>query len=505
MSAVWLKRALVGVDSKTPVVAEGDVGALLEQVTASDAEPALAFARAAGVLAACRRTAVMLSSDSIPLPEPAAEDSAALGQDHPWFDALTSAFVEGPVRLQFEACLRLATMRAALPHRLLCYALKAGERSTPLREALRSAIGQRGRWLAQFNPDWRFAAEGARDGAGATDPKLWDEGSLAQRVAYLRALRAQDPAAAHDRLQAQLGELPAKERVELVGVLVTKLSLDDEGLLAPLLKDRSRDVRQVAAQLLARLPESAHAKRVIGWLAPLLAEKRGLLKRSWQLEAPEAADPDWQTAAIETTRPQHDPLGERAWWLYQLTRQVPLSWWTSRTGMNAADLLSWAKKTDWRDALYRGWRELVTADERDWVEALLGSGIKLVERDASALLALLPVADREKYWPRTLAEIYKSGTLATIAASCVLGETLSVGFSRPLIESLHESFSSDAMRNDYGLRAHALELAAIVHPDSLKNWRPLPRRDDETPALAECVREFERIVAARRALHSSHS
>jgi hypothetical protein len=503
MSAVWLKQALVGVEGKFAVPAEGAIGTLLTQIASSEGEPALGFARAAGAIAACRRAAIMLAPESSDGTEPAPEDNRALPATHPLFEVLASTLIDGPLRLQFEACVRVVANDATLPYKLLPHGLEAGKRNAVLRDPLQRVLGHRGRWLAQFNPEWKFAASGASDATAATDPKIWEEGTLSQRVAHLQFVRNKDPATARDLLQAQLGELPAKERIELVGVLAQGLTQEDEGLLAPLLKDRSRDARVVAARLLARLPESAHAKRLIGWMTPLLTEKRGLLKRSWLLEAPEAADPEWQTAAIDGTRPQHDALGERAWWLYQLVRQIPLSWWTSRTGMSPTDLISWVTKTDWQDAVFRGWREQVGTTDRDWAEALLSSGVKQFVNDAAALLALLPVADREKYWPRTLAEIYKSGTLATIAGSCAPGETLSASFSRSLIASVHDCFASDAMRNDYGLRAHALEIAAIVHPGSIASWHPLPRRDDETPALSECIHEFERIVAIRRTLHSS--
>lgn len=505
MSSVWLKQALVGVEGNVAVPADGAIGRLLTQVVSSEGEAALAFARAAGAMAACRRAAIMLTPQPSDATEPALADTRALPASHVWFDVLASTLLEGPLRLQFEACVRVVAIDATLPHKLLPHALEAAKRNTVLREPLQRVLGHRGRWLAQFNPDWKFAASGASDVTAATDQKLWEEGTLAQRVAYLQFMRNNNPASARELLQAQLGELPAKERIDLIAVLAQGLTKEDESLLAPLLKDRSRDVRVVAARLLARLPESAHARRLIDWMTPLLTEKRGLLKRSWLIEAPQAADAEWQSAAIDASRPQHDALGERAWWLYQLVRQIPLSWWTTRTGMSAIDLIAWAKKTDWQDALFRGWREQLGTAERDWVEALLSSGVKQFVNDAAALLALLPVADREKYWPSTLPEIHKAGTLATIAASCAPGETLSANFSRSLIASVHEAFASDAMRNDYVLRAHALELAAIVHPGALASWQPLPRRDDETPGLAECIHEFERIVAIRRTLHSSQS
>ena len=502
MSAPWIKHALIGVSAKVAFAGDGEFGALLQKVASSNDEPALVFARAAGAVAACRRAAVTIASKAIAIPPAAQADANALDASHPWFEALASTFSDGPARLQFEACLRLAAIGATLPHTLLQRALDAGTRNVALRDLLHPVIGNRGRWLAGFNPDWRFAAEAAvtpNDAGTAT----WEEGSLAQRVAYLRSLRSKDPAAARALLHEQLDQLPAKERVELASVLAERLDDADEPLLVALLKDRSRDVRDVAARLLARMPNSAHAQRVLAWLAPLLTEKRGLLRRSWQLEAPQAADPQWQSAAIEAKRPQHDRLGERAWWLYQLVRQVPLAWWSAHTAMTPADLVAWSKKTDWTEALFRGWRERAATGDAEWIEALLQSGNALIAQDAAALLAKLPPAAREKYWPDTIGGIYKAGALAAIMGSFARGETLSLRISQPLLDSIAAAFATDAMRNDYGLRAHAIELSTILHPDSLMRLQSVARRDDETPALAECIHDFERIIAIRRTLHSS--
>jgi len=173
MSAVWLKQALVGIEGRFAVPAEGAIGALLTQIASGDGESALGFARAAGAMAACRRAAIMLAPESSAAPEPASVDSHTLPATHAWFDALASTLIEGPLRLQFEACTRVAVAGATLPHRLLPHALEAGKRNTVLRDRLQRVLGQRGRWLAQFNPEWKFAASGASDVTAATDPKLW--------------------------------------------------------------------------------------------------------------------------------------------------------------------------------------------------------------------------------------------------------------------------------------------------------------------------------------------
>jgi hypothetical protein len=502
MSIVWFNQALIGVDRTSSLSFEGETGVLIARIIEHEDDPALAFSRTAGVIAAYRLAAPAVSEDSSPLPPPAPADAHVLTQEHSWSALLPSIFAEGPLRLQYEACQRLAAIGATLPIALLPRALEAGRRNTALRSILHKVLGQRGHWLAQFNADWRYAV-------GGTEPEdtssTWEVGSLAQRLVFLRRLRGQDPAAARKLLQVQMSELPAKERVELIAVLEHELGDGDEEMLDALLKDRSREVRAIAARLLAALPRSAHAQRLIGWLAPLLTQKRGLLGKTWLLDAPAQADPAWQSAAIDATRPQHEALGERAWWLYQLVRQIPLSWWVAHTGMKPGDLIAWAAKGDWKAALYRGWRERIGAVDRDWIAAILTSRAAEFGRDVAGMLALLPVAEREKYWPRSLDELRRENLLGEVIGSCPLGETLSAEFSRALMVDIRKCFASDRLRDDYSLRPPLLELAAILHPGALPAGEPVVRADLATPALIEFFRDFERIVATRHALHSLSS
>jgi hypothetical protein len=502
MSATWMKHALVGVQDPAPLPADGELGALLATIAAGETDAALAFSRAMGALAACRLAAVVLDEAEIALPSPAEHDARALAGTHAWSSALGSTFSAGPLRLQYEACQRIAAAGATLPHSVLPDALDAGRRSVVLRTVLRPVLGLRGFWLSQFNPEWTFAGGLASD--DGSDARQWDEGNSTQRAAYLRGLRARDPSRARSLLAERLGELPAKERLELVEVLDVGLEAADEAMLEPLLKDRSKDVRQTAAGLLARLPGSAHAQRLVGWLAPLLTVKRGLLGgKSWLIEAPAAADPAWAGAAIETTRPQHDALGERAWGLYQLARQAPLAWWATHTGLSPADLVAWAGKSDWHAALQRGWVERVGAADIDWIEAMLEAKSREFAQERARLLGLLTVERREKHWPRAFDKLRAGTMFYDVVAACAPGETLSRDYSRALLPGLLAFIAGDGLRHDFQLRAHVLELATMLHPDSLHDWHAPPRRGDETPALAECLDDLARVVATRRALNSS--
>jgi hypothetical protein len=508
VNELWLKPALIGVEQAPSFDLDGEIGDLLGNV-AADADPALAFGRCAGVLAACGLAAVRLPETPVELPAPAAPDANVLPATHSWTAALAAVFAAAPLqqnydtRLRHEACLRLAAAGRVLPALLLPRALEAGQRNQALRPALLPVLGHRGRWLAAQNPDWKFAI-GAGDAAeGDHDTRLWQEGNHLERLAWFARLRARDAAAARQRLQAGLGEMAAKERLDFVAGLQTGLQPDDAPLLEPLLKDRSRDVRHAAARLLACLPQSAHAQRLREWTAPLLTQKRGLLGKSWQIDAPASADPAWASAAIEAARPQHEALGERAWWLYQLARQLPLDWWNEHTGMSAKELVAWSDKTDWAAALQRGWCERVGADQPDWIEALLTLRTREARAEADRLLALLPVAQREGHWPDRIDALWKDGTVSQVMAACGLGETLSLTYSKTLLASLLACFEDDRLRHDYGLRGCLLELAAMLHPDAIGGVRSVARRADETPAMAECALAFERILQVRAVLRAA--
>lgn len=504
----WLKPALIGVEGALSFGVDGEVGELLARVAEGE-DPALAYVRGAAVLAACTRAANALTGADIVLPAPAAPDPEALPATHPWAGVIGAVFVTATqsqsyeVRLAYEACLRLAETGKTLPPSALPSALIAGQRHQALRPALLPVLGSRGRWLAAQNPDWNYAA-GAGAGPGEADQAtMWERGTIVDRLGFFRALREKDPAAARDLLQGSFGELAAKERLEFVQAMSLGLEPDDAALLELLLaKDRSREVRYAAARLLALLPDTAHARRLLAWVAPLLTTRRGLLGKGWNLEAPEAADPGWAAAQVEPTRPQHEPLGERAWWLYQLARQAPLSWWTANTGMSPADLVAWAGKTDWKAALYRAWRERVSRAEPEWVEALLAARSRDARAAANDLLALLPVAQREKHWASGIDALWKDGDASKVIAACAPGETLSRGYSSALLPTLYACFDDDRLRHDYGLRSCLLEMATLVDADAIGTPRPVTRRADETPAMAECAEAFERILHVRAALRT---
>src|SRR5512139_368419 len=210
-----------------------------------------------------------------------------------------------------------------VPPRLLPELLEKGRADRSLRPYIARVAGRRGMWLALQNPDWAYlvnepaaggavcdAARGAggggggdagggaggdagggaggdasgdaggdgrtdvaaaaaagvaadADGAGGLpDPAVWETGTRGGRVAYLVRLRRADPAAARFALRQTWAKEPAPERTAFLATFEQGLSLEDEPFLESALDDRAKDVRALAADLLARLPGSAYARRM---------------------------------------------------------------------------------------------------------------------------------------------------------------------------------------------------------------------------------------------------
>jgi hypothetical protein len=500
-----LPAAMVGTDRQVAasVPATGAVGKLLQELDAAVQGPAERLLRTAAVVAVCSEAGHKGSPRGDVVLDSAEPDRVPALVDTPSLEHVRWALREGPWRLQHLALRCLARAGWRLPPALLPLALEVGRRSAALRPAVVAVLGKRGSWLARQNADWRYAAGNAPSDASGDD--LWAHGSLEHRLAWLKEQRLREPGTALDRLATDFASHAARERAEFVAILAHGLRADDEAFLVPLLTDRSKEVRQAALGLLVRLSDGAFAQRAAQRLDPLLRTERGLLRTRWTLEAPDAPDPAWERDAIELSRPKQESLGDRGWLLFQLVRQVPLVWWVKRTGMAPDELLAWAVKSDWSEALLRGWRDVLmhTADAA-WCDALLdGWPWKGLTEDPARIVALLPLPRRERHWQKQL-----SGTGASLSAvapqllaACGADESVSPAFSRDLASAMRGALADPNIAYDYSLRSSLPELACVLHQDALGELAGLPRRHDETPAHAEVLHAVDRVIAARLAFH----
>ena len=242
------------------------------------------------------------------------------------------------VELIVEAVQLLDQAGRRVPHDIL--PLLLGVADVNLRKVLRPILGERGRWLAPFNPDWQWAVDRIDElPASLSDLEtVWNEGTLAARVAVLARLHELEPVRAREWLSQAWPQEKAEPRAELLTAIGPRLSADDEPFLDTALDDRSLAVRKQAAALLARIAGSRLSQRMIARADSILAyepPKAGMLSKLRALAGagggklivtpPQEIDAAWERDGIPAKVPQG--VGQRAYWLRLVLSGVPLPHW----------------------------------------------------------------------------------------------------------------------------------------------------------------------------------
>lgn len=536
--AAWaplLPVAMIGTDRQaTPLPGwPGEVGATLAALAdarrpanaSPDVDQAAAdVLRAAGILTVCGLAGAR------PLARPASAREGARVDARPVADepAMSRWFLwalrEGPDRLQQMFFQRFAHAGLRLPHALLPTALELARVSLASRALIQPILGERGVWLARQRDEWQFAA-----GVVALDdhdPRQWLEGTLEQRKAFLAAERRRDPAAARARLGQALPELPAKERAELAHGLEVGLGPDDEPLLDQLRCDRGQDVRAVALGLLLRLADAAHPRRAAERIAALMSRGSLLTGRRWVIEPPAAAGADWGADQVDAAVGIAN-MGERAWWLYQLVRQVPLAWWPAHTGLGIKQLAAWADASEWGEALWMGWRDVLhRAPDIAWAEALLDEwpaavGPRAVKDkpprsvlgDRERVLWIVSPEVRERHFEAQLksADAPLANNIVAIVSGCKVDEQIPARLSALIVQRVKEVLGFDASTGPasacnptlalQGAIGQTLPALCCVLPlSSLAGFDDWPASPTEHPGIARHRHQGRQIIQARRAL-----
>ncbi len=265
-----------------------------------------------------------------------------------------------------EALERLRQAGLRLPYDLLPAAL--GLRTNALRALVAPLLGERGRWLAGFNPAWSWVGQtlgDMTDDVPADAETIWNEGSAGQRVAVLRRLRAVDVAKAREWVAAVWKSEKADTRADMLMACEIGLGAEDEPLLEAALDDRAAGVRAAAPTLLARLPGSAFAGRMRERADAMLLWKDGKL----DARPPKALDPAALRDGIAEQASQ--AKGQRADWLMQTLALVPPGHWEAHFGQPAEALIAVATDSDWSLALLEGWsRAALAFTDARWTTAL---------------------------------------------------------------------------------------------------------------------------------------
>jgi Family of unknown function (DUF5691) len=234
-----------------------------------------------------------------------------------------------------EALDRLQQAGQRLPYELLPLALGYGAQSKEIRPALFAVLGERGRWLSQFEKTWAWASQFLASETLPDDAEtLWLEGTIAQRSQLLTRIRLVEPAKAREWLADVWKQEKADVRTELLATLQTGLSSADEPFLEKALDDRSEAVRETSSALLAYIPTSALAQRMLARADALLTYTNG----TWSIMLPPKIDVSWQRDGIKTL-PSHktDP---QTWYARQVLAVIPPTHWEERFSIAPVDTIA---------------------------------------------------------------------------------------------------------------------------------------------------------------------
>jgi hypothetical protein len=430
--------ALIGCERK-PLSLNGaadKLGGLLTQLDQSDREGALLGA--AVIVSLHGRAGSLPSKDILPLPEACEPDDAPRCSGGSAIHLAMILRGEYP-RLLLEWLAKVAAAGQRAPEELLPPLLELGRMREELRDAILPVLGARGRWLAAQNPDWVYAV-------GGFDETLWETGSGDQRRAVLAELRKRDAARARELLSSTWEQESPKDRADFLAVFEHGLRLDDEAFLESALNDRRKEVRSVAADLLARLPESVLRQRMLLRARPLLRFKLNRLKRKTiEVALPEACDKAMQRDGVEP-RPYSQGIGEKAWWLQQMLGSIPPRIWEQESGWSISELIEAGKRNEWKSVLLDGWSHAAAVcRDAEWADALLRETFG--REGTPSLFRVLPQARQEAF----IIELLRSGLSLDVFGpmySCVEACSLQWGeaLSRAIISSLLDRRMTDSLK-----------------------------------------------------------
>ena len=276
------------------------------------------------------------------------------------------------------------------------------------RDAVLAVIDERAAAVLRDHPVWGKRVEPlvSLPGGDSGDDSVWRLGTTAQRLAYFRRLRAQDPAAARTLMVASWKEEKAEARRGIVEALATNLSEADLPLLEMALTDRSGGVRQAAAQVLLLLPGSGLVQRAEALAASHMSVTKRFLRTTrvdcrpievtdevLRDEYGERGTGDPSRVDVGPPSARRTAAGYPPALLEEVVGRVPIDRWPALIGLSAGQLLEAevtfeGKPLDLSSALF-------TADRR-------GSGalIEACTADAFKRGDLDRFTDMRRFWPR---------------------------------------------------------------------------------------------------------
>jgi Family of unknown function (DUF5691) len=364
---------------------------------------------------------------------------------------------------------KAAIAEQRVPEMLLPSLLDKGRQQRELRPSILPVLGQRGRWLAAQNPDWSYAV------ALITEVD-WETGTPSARLLHLQDLRSHNPDHARELLQSTWKQETAGDRTKFLEIFRTGLSIADEPFLEATLGDRSKDVRRVAVDLLASLPNSRLCQHVTEHTYHYLSLERDV--PSLRVQLPKHLDETLIQLGFEL-KPLpsiNSKVGEKGWWLLQMLGATPLSTWTEQWQLSPQQIVKLAQSHEWQNVLLDGFALAAKRQgNHEWLEEIIrvwfagqtsiSRNVALVNLGTEALVDALP-GDRHEALLIDLFQIFhrKINDSLTIWLLHCSSQRWSVDLARLVLDELedHLNHNKTLSNFDWELRVVLKEFARFI-------------------------------------------
>lgn len=391
-----------------------------------------------------------------------------------------------------------------VPSRFHHVLLDLAQREKSLRPDLLQLLGARGAWLAKFCEDWKLPELTETEPESET---IWENGALAERLAWIARLRQRDPAAARTMLSKDFKKEPAPSRAAFLEVLSESLSMQDEEFLETALDDKSARVSGAAAMLLRHLPESRLVGRALEMIRGSIVLEKSLLRTRLSVTLPEELTPAMKRDGIEDKPANGVGLGNKASMLSQIVASVPLGFWTTHFQRDLPELLKLAGKTDFELALIHGWQEAALRERSaEWLEVLIDRAYSKdsVYRRGQLIQALPPEALMRHLATTLTAGASKNPLSPSVFAheAAKLPRPWPPDFGRAVLQWMRRhADGDDATAAGYG-RAGMEQLAAMLPPSVLAEAQdPWPQSGLAWESLVRNPDNFYELLKLRYQLN----
>ncbi|MFK7934255.1 MAG: DUF5691 domain-containing protein [Saprospiraceae bacterium] len=354
----------------------------------TDVEETTILLQAAALLHQQQRVALPFADFAGELPERVANDNlrvcSVLSAYHLQL-ILDGTF--GGVLREFIFCLN--ENQKELPPELLPDLLEQSLKNDVLYQQLEPALGERGKWLIQQNPGWQKLAQN-------DDPETWLTGRPNERIALIRYLRQNAPELAITLIESTWQQESLANKLTFLKLLKTGLSATDEAFLEQQSDNGRKEIRAIAADLLANLPTSA----LVGRMYQRVEECLYFQSEQLIIELPEDfTDDELRDGILPNANAYRGGL--RASHFGQLLERVPPELWEIYLQRDATQCLQLFLRTDWRTTVLPA---LIKATARfknaTWAEAIIRYWLKTEEQDIwqnTAVKRIIPLLSAKNF------------------------------------------------------------------------------------------------------------